>query len=148
MKVVVWEDWQTIYGPSGVVLPDRGERRVVVDLVSQGASVFLSMLDKEGETVRLLLWCGQGEASLQFVAADGMQLEVDQDADAVTSVRVPEFRDMSAPWVKSASFADLNPKPRLSVSPEVQAVIDQMNANAIRRETILLQALERRRSKP
>lgn len=135
-------EWVTVDGGNSLALDERGERVVTVDVISEGASLFL--LRGEGQD-RSLLWFGSGSGRVQVRVQDGDVLAVDQPEGQTTAIRLPEARSLRAEWRRTASYTDLEPKRRHQVSDEVRAVMNEMNANAIRREMMLLAALKRRR---
>lgn len=136
-------EWATVEGANSLALDDLGERVVTVDLISEGASLFLLRGDPVDQA-RLLLWCGVGSGRVQVRVQNGDVLAVDQPEGQATAIRVPEARSMRAEWRRTASYTDLEPKRPHQVSDEVRAVMNEMNANAIRREMMLLAALRRR----
>lgn len=144
-RIFVPEDWQAVVGTAVLAFGDVGARRVTVDFVSTGANIYLETESEDGECSRLLMFSGFGSGSVAFIANASSFLRIDQEDGAHTSVRIPELRAFGAGWRRTASFTDLEPKRPGAVSPEVQAVIDQMNRNAIIRETKLLAALDKRR---
>jgi len=142
-------DWETVVGSASVDPPVGALRRVSVDLVSEGASLFLiHSPDDDGEFSRSLLWAGQGLAHVAFAIGGPSQLVVEQREHSSTAFRIPELRSLDAPWRCTPSFADLDPPKPFTVSPEVEAVVAKMNQNAIRREMLLLQALDARMKRP
>lgn len=139
-------EWSAVVGGASITLPDAGLRRVQVDLIAERASLFLGFVvdPDEGEVGEVLVWSGTGRANLTLSVSGAAEVIVRQDDDAAMAIRIPELRDLSVEWRRTPSFADLEPPKPRTVSPEVQAVMDRMNQNAIRREMLLLQALENR----
>ena len=134
-------EWVTVEGGNSLALDHRGERVVTVDVISEGASLFLLRGEEQD---RCLLCCGSGSGRVQVRVQDGDVLAVDQPEGQATAIRLPEARSMRAEWRRTASYTDLEPKRPHQVSDEVRAVMNEMNANAIRREMMLLAALRRR----
>nr|QJB21352.1 MAG: hypothetical protein [Microvirus sp.] len=149
-QLIVPSDWRTVVGSSEVDLPKALLRRVEIDLISEGASIYLaSGVDEEtGEVSRSLLWCGVGSARVVVAVEGEAKLVVEQQQFFSTAFRIPELRAVDAAWRRTASFADLDPPKPFAVSPEIEAVVNRMNQNAIRREMLLLQALDRRMNVP
>lgn len=137
-------DWVSVCGPSEMALPDLGQRRVTVEVITGGCNIFLSSWNGDGEVRRLLVWSGFGRGGFSFVAGSGQALSVSQGEGEHSSLHIPELRSMEVAWRRTASFADMEPKRPGTISAEMQAVIDQMNRNAIRREAIMMQALKNR----
>ena len=136
-------EWATVEGGNSLALEHSGERVVTVDVISEGASLFLLRGSEEQD--RCLLWCGSGSGRVQVRVQDGDVLAVDQPEGQATAIRLPEARSLRAEWRRTASYTDLEPKKPHQVSDEVRAVMNEMNANAIRREMMLLAALRRRK---
>ena len=136
-------EWATVEGSNSLALDDLGERVVTVDVISEGASLFLLRGDNAYQA-RCLLWCGVGSGRVQVRVQSCDVLAVEQPEGQATAIRVPEARSMRAEWRRTASYTDLEPKRPHRVSDEVRAVMNEMNANAIRREMMLLAALRRR----
>ena len=143
-KVFVASDWQTVVGTVSVDLPFTGPRRVDVDFVTAGANVFLETEGEDGECHRLLMFSGFGSGSVSFFAEGPVAVRIEQDDTSYTSLHIPELRSMSAEWMRTASYADVEPKRPFAISPEMQQAIDLMNRNAVAREMKLLKALEAR----
>lgn len=143
--LIVPGDWDTVIGSAQVDLSDAALRRVSVDLISEGAALFLlHAMNGDGEFSRSLVWAGRGSASIGVAVEGPAQLFVSQPEHGATAFRIPELRSLDAPWLRSPSLAELDPPKPFEVSPEIQAVVNKMNQNAIRREMLLLQALDAR----
>lgn len=144
-NIIAPEDWASVRGSATLDLVDGPSRRVEIDLISEGAALFAYIpRGEDGELERLLLWCGRGTARVVLAVTGKVVLGLEQDAERVTSVRVPEARSLDVAWRNTPSFTDLDPPKPFTVSPEMEAMIQRMNANAVRREMMLLQALDAR----
>lgn len=122
-------------------LPGSGLRTIRFDVVSNGCMIF-------GECYgdRKLLFAGENRKGVKGVI-DGRFLEIYlSKKDGVAALALPELRNPvdGVEWFGDESYTDLDPKPFGTISPEIQAVMDRMNRNAIIREQALLRALGQR----
>ena len=102
-------EWATVEGANSLSLDDLGERVVTVDVISEGASLFLLRGDHAYQA-RSLLWCGAGSGRVQVRVQSCDVLVVEQPEGQATAIRVPEARSMRAEWRRTASYTDLEPK--------------------------------------
>lgn len=90
-----------------------------------------------------VLWIGGGAKKRFTFRASGDYITI--APDNVMVLDIPALRSLDHDgWINEPSLTDLSPKPFGMVSPEVQAVIDMMNKNAIIREQRMLKALQQR----
>lgn len=112
-------------------------RKLSLRVKSSGCSILCG----EDEFEASLIYSGVGAARV-CGAVEGSRLFVLPYAkDGLVEIDVPELRQADAGWLNEPSLTDLEPRPFGSISPEIQAVIDRMNRNAIIREQALLRSL-------
>lgn len=96
----------------------------------------------------VLLFSGTGRFEIDFYSASPVSLAVQASGDDVwSSLQLRGWHHdayADAGWENGNSFAQLDPKPRNQVTPEVAAMFEQMQKNMLARENKLRQELERR----
>lgn len=127
---------ETFTKPTDISLPfDSGK----VSMIVTGSGAIYT---GDGE----LALCGSFSRAKCRVNVLGGLLTIVPDDGFCFTLDIPALRPVETDaWAGLPSMTDLEPKPFGSVSPEVQAVIDQMNRNALVREQALLRALQQRR---
>lgn len=127
-------------GPQDIELASDQLRKLRFTIMSDGCAVFL--VDAEGSE---LVYAGSGSGNVRVsTSATHMQVRPFRK-EGVIRLDIPELRDLdSVNWLNEPGFTDLSPRPYGQISPEIQAVMDQMNRNAIVREQAMLRALQRR----
>lgn len=124
-----------------IELAAYGPRKISFRIQTTGATVIAENGDD-----RVILFAGAGKAKVSgFIT--GPSLFVSLSKGNVAHLDIPELRENEAGWMDGPCFTDLNPKPRGTVSPEIQAIMDAMNRNAIIREQAMLRALGRAQEK-
>lgn len=126
-------------GPKVIDLAGEHHRKVRFSIRSSGVVVYGVRADGDLE----LLYAGSGAAKVR-AAGPFKALSIEPSGKLPWQIEVPELRDTSATWTDDVSFTDMEPKPVGQLSPEVRAIMDQMNRNAIAREQAMLRALGRR----
>lgn len=112
-------------------------RRLSFSVVSTGCAVYLS---GESASDLQLVYAGEGQAVVRLTCeASALWVELSEGGSAV--IEVPELRTDIVGWTDEDSLTDLSPRPYGAISPEIKAVMDQMNRNAIIREQAMLRAL-------
>lgn len=112
-------------------------RRLSIKVKSTGCSILCG----NSEDDAAVIYTGSGVASVS-AAVEGSRLFVLPYAkDGLVDIEVPELREAEAGWLNEPSYTDLSPPPFGAISPEIQAVIDRMNRNAVIREQQLVRAL-------
>lgn len=130
------KEFMTISETTEIKLP-RAERRKFRMNVTGPCAIFGA--GKYGNCI----YHGFGSAKVNTVIEGDAILVVPQKGATVT-LFIPELRDLTVEWANSESYTDLSPKPFGTISPEIQAIIDKMNRNAIIREQAMLRALGNR----
>lgn len=129
-------------GPQDIALPVATYRKVGFTILSGGCAVIAQTAEGDSE----LIYAGAGKAKVKVSSAAARLLIRPFQKDGAVALDVPELRDIvgEAGWRNEPSLTDLSPKPFGMISPEIQAVMDAMNRNAIIREQAMLRALGRR----
>lgn len=92
-----------------------------------------------------LALCGSFSRAKCRIKVLGGLITVVPDEGFCFNLDIPGLRPLDAAgWLNEPSLTDLSPRPYGQISPEIQAVMDQMNRNAIVREQAMLRALQRR----
>lgn len=118
-----------------------GAGRFAGTLISEECSVFF--ISDEGKT---LLHTGHGRFDFDFRAPEDGELLVSVPSDDVhSSIWLREWEDGGkiAGWSDTPSFAQIDTKPRNTVSPEVLHMMEAMNRNMILREAALRAELQK-----
>lgn len=129
-------DWVTRSGSFTIGLGAGRQRGVVV---TQDGNVFA-----RNEEHNVLLFSGAGRFEFDFVSTGPAELcVVTPDHDTWSSVFLREWHTAKgvAGWTDAPSMAQLEPKSRDSVPPEVKKLFDAMNRNAMVREAKLREAI-------
>lgn len=112
-------------------------RMLRVNVQSAGVSILCGN-DKDDAD---LIYSGSGSAVVRAMVAGSRLFILPYQENGIWQIEVPELRFVEPGWLREPSLADLNPPPFGQISPEIQAVMDRMNRNAILREQALLRAL-------
>lgn len=127
----------TMRGEQVLDLAAAEPRRLRFTVKSGGCSILCG----HGKDDAVLVYSGAGEATVRAKVHGSRLFILPYSKDGFVSVEVPELREVEAGWLDEPSLTDLSPRPFGTVSPEIKAVIDQMNRNAIAREQMMLRAL-------
>lgn len=121
-----------------------------VELASSERRRFSMMVETTGCTIigkrdgaDVLLFAGVGVAQVRGVI-EGNEITVTMNNPGITVLDIPELRADFPEWIGGESYTDLEPRPITTIAPEIQAVIERMNRNAIIREQALLRSLGQR----
>lgn len=123
--------------PLMVGLAQSGSRFLSFTVNSSGVAVLV------GDTVEdaVIVYAGTGKAKVKALVDGGVLWVKPLGKEMICSIDIPEIRKDEAGWHNEPSLTDLAPRPFGAISPEIRAVIDQMNRNAIIREQAMLRAL-------
>lgn len=130
-------------------LASRGVKGIVVPLASGRFRNLSFQVQSTGCVVSLgsskdtasVVYSGDGWAEV-FTSTSATHLFAE---GAGIVLMIPELREHTfAGWSNEPSLTDLEPRPLGAISPEIQAVMDRMNRNAIIREQAMLASLGRR----
>lgn len=134
-------DWHACDGVAKFDVLDLGPRKLRIEVVTQGADVYV---DEGGRGVLVASGRGYLRADVGVAGAAAVVVSPQEDCED-TAIRVLGGRLLPlAGWVDDASFTDLEPAPRGTVSPEVQAMFATMQRNMLMREARLLEAIRSR----
>ncbi|QXP08681.1 MAG: hypothetical protein [Arizlama microvirus] len=125
----------TISEDGTVQLAAALRRKLSITVVSNGCTI----ADEWGQ----LLYAGVGKAKIKVNTPTSALLVQVADGGTAT-LSIPELRTSEPGWTFEPSMTDLEPKQMGAISPEIQAVMDHMNRNAIIREQAMLRALGKR----
>lgn len=129
-----------IDGAGMLDLPVSHKRRLSLRVCGENVAVFWGFGPDDCQIIHV----GSGIYKVRAVGAGDKLIVATGNGRGVVWLDVPELRDAEVGWLGTPSLADLSPKPFGQISPEIQAVIDQMNRNAIAREQAMLRSLGRR----
>lgn len=127
-------------GPRVIDLAGHWNRRLSLRVMSDGLMIIANQSDGD----QVPIYCGAGSGRVK-VSGPFVSLSVEPKSKLPWVIQIPELRTDEVGWLNSESYTDLDPKPFGRISPEVQAIMDQMNRNAIIREQAMLRALGNRR---
>ncbi len=130
----------TLRGSSAITLPVTVARMLRFSVVSSGCSIYVGQSLEDCD----LVYSGTGAATVKVPVRGNTLLVIADEQNAAVRLDVPETREEEAGWLNEPSLTDLNPRPFGTISPEIKAVMDQMNRNAIAREQALLRSLGNR----
>lgn len=133
-------DVVTLRGSGRVELPVSVARMLSFKVRSAGCQIFVGDSLETAE----LVYAGSGDASVKAAVSGGAMLIVASEKNAAVRLEIPELRASVVGWTDEPSLTDLSPRPFGAVSPEIRAVMDAMNRNAIIREQAMLRALGQR----
>lgn len=137
MRLGNLSDWLNVEGSHSFVVAESVA--LTLEVVSTGASIFIVIGDE-----RTVIYSGEGYTSVAFATDGPFTVSVEgHHAGAVTSLRWPRDRSLDAAWRHGDSFVQLEPKP-VSVAPEIQAMMDNLQRNAAKREAMLRADFERK----
>lgn len=91
-----------------------------------------------------VVYAGTGRAKVKVLVEGGTLWARPLGKDMVLDLEIPELRWDEGGWLDEPSLTDLQPRPFGGVSPEIKAVMDYMNRNAIIREQAMLRSLGNR----
>lgn len=114
-------------------------RKLRLKIVSDG----IAIMGENAEGYRHTIYVGGGKADIR-VRTDANRLYLMPSNEMEFTISIPELRDNVAGWRNEPSLTDLTPKPVGTISPEIAAIMEQMNRNAIIREQKMLKALGQR----
>lgn len=124
-------------GAQRLDLASAEPRRLRLQVVSAGVSILCG----ESEDDAALIYSGSGRAVVRASVSGSRLFILPYSKDGLVGLEVPELREAEAGWTHEPSLTDLEPKPFGAISPEIQAIMDRMNRNAIIREQALLRSL-------
>lgn len=127
----------TMKGEQELDLAAVEPRRLRFTVRSGGCSILCG----ESKADAMLIYSGSGEATVRASVFGSRLFILPYSKDGLVTIDVPELREAVAGWLYEPSLTDLEPKPFGAVSPEIQAIMERMNRNAIIREQALLRAL-------
>lgn len=127
----------TMRGEQQLDLAAAEPRKLRFTVTSGGCSILCG----HGKDDAVLVYSGSGVATVRAKVYGSRLFILPYSKDGLVSVEVPELREDVVGWLDEPSLTDLEPKPFGAVSPEIQAIMDRMNRNAIIREQALLRAL-------
>jgi len=133
-------DVVTLRGSGRVDLPVTVARTLRLSVMSSGCAIFVGDSLETAE----MIYSGSGAAKIKAAIKGGVLLVVAAEKNGFVQLDIPELRAPVVGWTDEPSLTDLAPRPFGAVSPEIKAVIDQMNRNAIIREQAMLRALGQR----
>lgn len=142
MKPMQLADWHTVKGDFVLEIADRGPRRFDVSLISQGCTITV-VEDNEATT---LVFHGEGWERISFGIAGAAHVHVDAwKPNFLSSFLWPHAREgVDVGWRNAAPYTQLDLKDRNAVNPEVQAMMDAMQRNMLKREAALRAEFERK----
>lgn len=126
-----------VRGAGRIDLAALGPRRIRLEVLTMGAMIVAGSSLETGD----LIFAGEGRHTVKAAIEGGSLFVVPFDKNNPTVLDIPELRGFEAGWTDEPSLTDLSPRPLGAVSPEIQAVMDRMNRNAIIREQAMLRAL-------
>ena len=127
----------TMKGQQELDLAAVEPRRLSFTVASGGCSILCG----NGIDDAALIYSGAGRSRVTASVYGSRLFILPYSKDGLVSIEVPELREAEAGWTYEPSLTDLEPRPFGAISPEIQAVMDRMNRNAIVREQALLRAL-------
>jgi len=108
-------------------LATADSRSLVLKVNSTGCVILVGHDPETAEVV----YAGSGKAKVK-ACVEGATLWVKPlGKELVCDIEVPELRHETAGWCNEPSLTDLEPRPYGTISPEIKAILDQMNRNAI-----------------
>lgn len=127
----------TMRGEQVLDLAAAEPRKLRFTVTSGGCSILCG----NGKDDAALVYSGAGCATVRATVYGSRLFILPYSKDGLVSVEVPELREAEPGWTNEPSLTDLEPPPFGAISPEIQAVMERMNRNAIAREQMLLRAL-------
>lgn len=123
-----------------VQLPVSEPRKLRFRVFSSGVSIMVGSSADDA----VLIYSGMGYARVSEAVEGDQLFLVPWTSQGIARLDIPELRNVdpeAAGWTNEESLTDLSPRPYGMISPEIQAVMDRMNRNAIIREQALLRSL-------
>lgn len=130
-------DWATFEGARALPVAGDGPRPLRFEGVTEAASIYVH--DDRGIC---LVFSGHGDFEVDIgIVGEGV---VQVEGEGTTSIRIEGVKPRATGWRDGPSIADLEPKTFGTISPEVQAMFEQMQRNMLAREARLIEQLRKR----